>query len=135
MAFIILLLLCAGTILLITNRSRHKLTLVLGTSRTKLELPNRSSRCIVERSEPESAFWAVPKRIAKSSVVNDNSSIYYEIWDLLEFFVEFLFVCFEKHAALVVFWVFIWGPVHILIDLHHNHRYKYHHRKEHHHNN
>ena len=64
---------------------------------------NRSSRCILERSKPESAFWAVPKRTAKSSVVNDNSSIYYEICDLLEFFVEFMFVCYEKHAAVVVF--------------------------------
>ena len=132
MAVIMLLLLCAGSILLITNRSRHKLTLVLGTSRTKLELPNRSSRCILERSEPEFAFWAVPKRTANSSVVNDNSSIYYEICDLLEFFVEFLIVCYYKHAALVVFWVFIIGPAYILMNRYHNHEYRYHHRKEHH---
>ena len=107
MAVIMLLLLCAGTILLITNKSRHKLTLILGTSRTKLNLPNRSSRCILERSEPEFAFWAVPKRTANSFLVIDNSSIYYKICDLLEFFVEFLFVCYDKHAAVVVLWFFI----------------------------
>ena len=120
MAIIMLLLLCAGTILLITNKSRHKLTLILGTSRTKLALPNRSWRWILERSEPEFAFWAVPKRTAKSSVVNDNSLIYYEICDLLEFFVEFLFVCYDKHAAVVVFWVYIIGPAYILMNRYYN---------------
>ena len=126
-----LLLLSANTILLITNKSRHKLTLIFGTSSTKLELPNRSSRWILERSEPEFAFWAAPKRTAKSSVVNDNSLIYYEICNMFEFFVEFLFVCHDIHAAVVVYWIFIIGPAFIHINLYYDNENRYHNRKEH----